>query len=75
MYCRKCKYDLQGLDDRRCPECGTDFDRTDFRTFLRALPTPLSTAQKVTRLIVIGVAACFVAFLIQFVAAVNSSGH
>jgi hypothetical protein len=24
--CVKCGYDLTGLDDARCPECGTDFD-------------------------------------------------
>lgn len=23
--CRKCKYDLTGLMERRCPECGTEF--------------------------------------------------
>jgi len=24
--CTKCGYDLQGLSEHRCPECGTDFD-------------------------------------------------
>jgi hypothetical protein len=24
--CQACGYDLQGLSERRCPECGTDFD-------------------------------------------------
>lgn len=25
-YCNACGYDLRGLVDRRCPECGADFD-------------------------------------------------
>ena len=27
--CRQCGYDLQGLVDPRCPECGTPFDPTE----------------------------------------------
>ncbi len=26
MFCGHCGYDLAGLDDYRCPECGTPFD-------------------------------------------------
>jgi uncharacterized membrane protein HdeD (DUF308 family) len=33
MYCRSCKYELPGLDKKRCPECGTPFDPADPRTF------------------------------------------
>ncbi len=25
-YCRKCRYNLTGLTEPRCPECGTEFD-------------------------------------------------
>lgn len=33
MFCRKCGYILDGLDSRRCPECGRPFDPADRRTF------------------------------------------
>ncbi len=48
MYCRKCGYVLDGLDEHRCPECGRPFDpgrRRTYRTrprmrwWLRALLT------------------------------------
>ena len=33
MYCKKCNYDLRGQESPRCPECGTDFDPADSKTF------------------------------------------
>ena len=35
MRCRTCGYDLRGLEEHRCPECGRGFDPGDHRTFLR----------------------------------------
>ncbi len=35
MYCRKCGYQLAGLSENRCPECGRPFDPSNPRTFLR----------------------------------------
>ncbi len=35
MYCRKCGYQLVGLSENRCPECGRVFDPGDGRTFLQ----------------------------------------
>jgi len=29
--CKACGYDLRGLQDKRCPECGTPFDARDER--------------------------------------------
>ena len=29
--CRKCQYDLRGLTEPRCPECGTSFDPDEIR--------------------------------------------
>jgi hypothetical protein len=29
MYCRSCEYDLAGLKEGYCPECGTTFDPSD----------------------------------------------
>ncbi len=35
MYCRTCKYELKGLQERCCPECGTAFDPNKPATYLR----------------------------------------
>jgi hypothetical protein len=34
MYCRQCGYQLAGLSENRCPECGRAFDPGNRRTFL-----------------------------------------
>ncbi|MDB5172977.1 MAG: hypothetical protein JWO87_1865 [Phycisphaerales bacterium] len=36
MYCLGCFYDLRGLPEDRCPECGRFFDPANHRTFSRA---------------------------------------
>ena len=33
FYCLHCRYPLDGLPDRRCPECGGEFDPNDPATF------------------------------------------
>jgi ribosomal protein L37E len=35
MYCRKCGYQLHGLSENRCPECGRTFDPANRRTYLQ----------------------------------------
>ncbi len=41
--CLTCQYDLRGLTERRCPECGRNFDPGDDRTFdSEALQAPSS---------------------------------
>jgi hypothetical protein len=35
IYCRSCRYPLQGLSGPRCPECGRSFDPSDVLTFSR----------------------------------------
>jgi hypothetical protein len=37
MYCRKCRYDLRGSAELRCPECATPFDPGDSHTYLSEL--------------------------------------
>ena len=34
MRCRSCAYDLQKLSEKRCPECGREFDPADSETYL-----------------------------------------
>lgn len=33
MYCLQCNYDMRGLPENRCPECGAAFDPTDPTSF------------------------------------------
>lgn len=33
MHCTRCRYDLDGLTNRSCPECGTPFEPTDQTTW------------------------------------------
>ena len=35
IYCRTCSYNLHGLPENRCPECGNTFDPTNRKTFRR----------------------------------------
>jgi len=38
--CKKCGYDLQGLPENRCPECGTDFDPAERERILTRIASP-----------------------------------
>ena len=38
MYCSKCKYELRGCPEHRCPECGQRFDPNDPKSYLSFLP-------------------------------------
>jgi hypothetical protein len=40
MYCLNCAYALSGVESRRCPECGTDFNPRNPRTFRAELRGP-----------------------------------
>jgi hypothetical protein len=37
MFCRDCHYNLAGLPQQRCPECGRAFDPLDATTFVNSL--------------------------------------
>ena len=36
MYCKRCMYDLAGLEEHRCPECGRRFEPTKRRSYSKA---------------------------------------
>ena len=38
--CKKCGYDLQGLTEHRCPECGTAFDPAEQERILARIALP-----------------------------------
>jgi hypothetical protein len=76
MYCRKCLYNLQGLADAgQCPECGAYFDRRLPRTFLDELPKPKSRLGIFFAMVWVVLIAVGVAYVIQFMAAAQASGH
>ena len=54
MYCRKCQYDLKGLPEHRCPECGTAFDPTDCSTYLTRQPDPTERKMTIAAIVILG---------------------
>ena len=38
--CKKCGYDLQGLPENRCPECGTAFDPAERERIIARIASP-----------------------------------
>ena len=38
MYCKRCRYEVRGVESGACPECGRAFDPDDPRTFDPVLP-------------------------------------
>jgi hypothetical protein len=41
LCCPQCAYNLTGLTENRCPECGTQFDPDDLRRILDGAPMPV----------------------------------
>jgi len=52
--CFDCRYPLDGLDSRACPECGRPFDPDDVGTFNRILGDPVElTRQGLTEAVIL----------------------
>jgi hypothetical protein len=41
LRCLRCNYNLTGVADNRCPECGTTFERRHIEAILAGAPTPI----------------------------------
>ena len=75
MFCRKCRYDLQGLSEPKCPECGAEFDPADSKTYLAA-PAPESPfADAVLRVLQLVAVAVLAAGLIAIHLQARQGGH
>lgn len=63
-YCRNCGYDLQGLEEQRCPECGRRFDARNPRSFRATPPLPLwiRRARNIAVLLTVAVGLAYVIF-------------
>ncbi len=79
MFCKVCYYDLRGLSEPRCPECGTQFNPADVTTYLMEVPD--LRAQSLRRIAWMLAIALVAAFLIMvhlvpsFFFGPPSSGH
>ncbi len=75
MYCLTCDYDLRGLPEHRCPECGRAFDPSHPETFARKPPPmpgfPMWAAVAVASYPLLVLALC----LATWIAAAAKLGH
>src|SRR5262245_40214819 len=62
LYCPKCGYNVRGLEDSLCPECGSEFNRTE----LLQVPQvqPISLGRALLRLLWLPVASTLLGILV-----------
>lgn len=66
--CRECGYDLQGLPEPRCPECGTPFDDSEIARIRARIGLPITKPRRrwpvviAVVLLALSVAAGFIAW-------------
>lgn len=51
LYCPTCGYNLTGLPENRCPECGSAFDPAELVRAMERLPKPISLREFLTQLL------------------------
>ena len=51
LYCSNCDYNLSGLHENRCPECGTTFDPAELLRLAAAAPKPVAVSTVILHLI------------------------
>lgn len=67
LYCPKCGYNLHGLTENRCPECGEGFDREQLMEVQRCSITTGSVVLQLV-LVPLGISAAVIALLFLGVA-------
>ena len=69
MYCRGCGYDVRGLAEHTCSECGRRFDPQDRRTYLlRRNENSIRAARNAAKLIPLAVVGIVVVALVTLFA-------
>ena len=56
IHCPKCGYDLKGLREDRCPECGTAFDRVHLEGMQRKYPGDFVISEVVVGRVLLAIA-------------------
>ena len=66
--CKKCGYDLQGLPENRCPECGLDFDPAERERILARInkPPPRPKRQWIAAIVLVLLVASVVLSMIVY---------
>jgi hypothetical protein len=64
MYCLSCGYDLRGLPENRCPECGRAFDPNKPTTYI----TRVESGRRYLLLASLGIIAVGLAFMVAWLA-------
>lgn len=74
--CKKCGYDLHGLPESRCPECGSDFDPAEREAILARVhsPPPKPKRRWIVALVVVALTLAVVAGMVVYRNASKTAG-
>lgn len=71
LHCPSCDYNLTGLPENRCPECGKEFDPAKLRKLGLFFALPISASEVAFRLLVLPLVITLVASILRVIASVH----